>query len=248
MDQKIFKILACPLHQDSQLMYKRDKDCFKCSNCNREYEIIKQNSTKIPNFLIDNKNWEKGSRGIKSSFIKNVQGKVYTRQVENNKLVLDIGCGENARGSINLDCYVPKNIPKNFILANAEYLPFKKNSIHIILSYYNLEHLINPAIFIQKTYDIAKEKLEIVTDNNEWLGDIFFRLYGDGRIFNNEHYYKWSVEYLNNLIKRLGFKNSKVYLLNLSSNSLVKFTSILGNILRLGNFFYRDLKAEIWKS
>jgi len=248
MEQKIFKILACPLHQDSRLIFKKSEDCFKCSNCNRKYEIIKLDNAEIPNFLIDDENWEKGSRGIKSSFIKNVQGKVYTRQVENNKLVLDIGCGENSRGNINLDCYIPKNIPKNFILANAEYLPFKKNSINIILSYYNLEHLINPAIFIQKTYDIVKEKLEILTDNNEWLGDIFFRLYGDGRIFNNEHHYKWSVEYLDNLIKRLGYKNYRVYLLNLSSNLLVKVISKLGKIPRLGNFFYRDLKAEIWKS
>lgn len=247
MDSKMVEIFACPFHQDNDLIYEKDKDFFVCTTCNKKYEIINSGGIKIPNFLIDNANWKKGSRGVKSSFIKKIQGKIFNRQIEDNKLVLDVGCGENARGNINLDCYIPENIPKNFVLANAEYLPFKKNSVDIILSNYNIEHLINPAIFIQKNYEIAKEKLEIITDNSEWLGDAFFRLYGDGRIFNDEHYYKWSVEYFDNLIKRLGYKNSKVHLLNLSSNFLVKLFSVFGKIPRIGNFFYRDLKAEIWK-
>ena|ERR1035437_1013409 len=246
MNRSLLEVLACPLDQESGLV--KSESFFTCSECHKKYEIIKSaDGFEIPNFLSKDKNWDIGFRDIKSKILKSFNSEPFKTNIDNSKIVLDIGCGENARGNINLDCYIPNNIPKNFVLANAEYLPFKKNSIDIVLSNYNIEHLINPAIFLQNVYYIAKEKIEIVTDNSEWFGDIVFRILGDGRIFHDEHNYKWSVEYFDNLIKRLGYKNSKVYLLNLSSNSLVKFLSLFGKIPRLGNLFYRDLKAEIWK-
>jgi len=247
MDKEIVKILTCPLHNDSELQFQKDSSNFICRICDRKYGFIKKGGILIPNFLIDDKNWEKGERGIKSDFLRKMQGKLYVEKAHSKKLILDIGCGENARGNINVDCYIPANIPHNFMLANAEYLPFKKKSFDVVLSYYNIEHLVNPAVFLQKIYAIAREKIEIITDNSEWIGDIFFRLLGDGRIFNDEHYYKWSVEYLSNLLNRLGYKKNKVFLLNLSNNILVKRLSFFGKIPRLGNFLYRDLKVEIWK-
>lgn len=247
MNGNIIEALVCPLCKDSKFSCDKGCECFICNKCHRKYDSINLNGTWIPNFLIDDNNWEKGPRGIRSGFLKKNQGKPFKRQIDDEKLILDIGCGENARGNINIDCYIPSKIPQNFILANAAYLPFRKNSVDIILSSYSMEHLINPAIFIQDIYKIAKEKVEIITDNSEWLGDVFFRLLGDGRVFHNEHYYKWSVEYLNNLISRLGYEKNKVYLLNLSTNSLVKGLSVFGKIPRIGNLFYRDLKIEIWK-
>lgn len=248
MDRETYKILACPLHRESRLIYEELKNCFICSNCKKKYEIIKFKGFEIPNFLIDEKNWKKGFRGLKSKFIKKVQGKLFERGQEEGKSILDVGCGEKSRGNINIDCYIPKVVPTNFILANAEYLPFRKSSIDIILSYYNIEHLINPADFIKNVYNIAKVKIEIVTDNSEWVGDVFFRLLGEGRIFNDEHYYKWSIEYMQNLLNRLGYKKNKVKVLNLSSSIIVRLISYLGKIPRIGNFFYRDLKVEIWKN
>jgi len=247
MDKNIFELLACPLHQDNDLIFDNILNVLHCQKCNKNYEMIENGSSSIPNFLFDDTNWKKGIRDINSSLIETFQGFPFKRELEDNKLILDVGCGENPRGNINLDCYIPQKIPQNFVLGNAEYLPFKKNSVDIVLSYYNIEHLINPAIFIQKMYDIAREKLEIVTDNDEWIGDIFFRVLGVGRIFHDEHYYKWSVEYFKNLINRLGYSKNKIYLLNLSTNRLVKLTTLLGVIPRVGNMFYRDLKAEIWK-
>jgi len=239
--------LACPIHRSDELIYRRDENFFICTRCSRKYKVSTLNGIEIPDFLIDSGNLNRGLRGLSSKFLSSIQGKPFQRRIEDKKLVLDLGCGENPRGNINVDCYIPNKIPCNFILANAEYLPFKDNSIDIIISNFSIEHIINPAIFIQNIYKIAKEKIEIVTDNSEWLGDVFFRLYGDGRIFHDEHYYKWSVEYFRNLLNKLGYKNNKVYLLNLSTSLIVEILSVFGKIPCLGNLFYRDLKADIWK-
>lgn len=246
MDELLIKILACPLHKDSELLYLNEKKCFLCNSCKKEYKIITVQNTQVPDFLINQENINRGFRGLQSSFLETVQGKPFKRQIEEKETLLDIGCGENPRGNINVDCYIPNKIPRRFVLANAEYLPFKDASIDIVLSNYSIEHMIDPANFIRNIYKITKEKVEIVTDNSEWLGDVFFRLIGKGRIFHDEHYYKWSVEYFRNLLSKLGYQN-KVYLLNLSTSPIVKLFSVLGNIPRVGNFFYRDLKAEIYK-
>lgn len=245
MNKEIFNILCCPLCKNG---LSSSNGFFICGKCNKKYEIIRlENGLEIPNFLIKDSNWDAGPRYIKSKVLKFFNGSSFKININSSKLVLDVGCGEVARGNINLDCYLPENIPPNFILANAEYLPFKSNSVDIVLSNYNIEHLVNPGIFLQSIYSITKEKMEIITDNSEWFGDFVFRIIGDGRIFHDEHYYKWSVEYFRNLLNRLGLKSNNVYLLNLSSNPFIKFISIFGKIPRFGNFFYRDLKAIIYK-
>jgi uncharacterized protein YbaR (Trm112 family) len=251
MDNLLLKTLACPFHKDNDLAIDEKEEFLLCEKCARKYEILRlDNEVSIPNFLIKEGDWKIGLRVFKNNFLKSFQSDKnnnFKINFDNTKTVLDVGCGENARGNINLDCYIPKEIPRNFILANAEYLPFKNASIDMVISNYNIEHLINPAIFIQNVYNICKEKVEIITDNSEWLGDFFFRLIGDGRIFHDEHYYKWSVEYFRNLLNRLGLSNNEVFLLNLSSNPIVKSVSFLGRIPRIGNIFFRDLKIIIWK-
>lgn len=247
IDESVIKILRCPINRNHRL--RRSNTGFICLICKRNYPSKLINDVEVPNLLVEKSNWIRGYRGLPSGIIKSFQKEtkvpIYTKR---NKFVLDIGCGENPRGNINIDCYVPEKIPNNFILANAEYLPFKNNSINKILSYYNIEHLINPAIFIKNAFDISSEKLEIVTDNSEWFGDVVFRIIGSGRIFHDEHNYKWSIEYMENLLKRIGIKKAKVKILNLSSTPMVKFISKLGQLPRIGNFFYRDLMIVIKKS
>jgi len=238
-------VLACPLCQDDCLKFDKP-DIFVCNTCGRKYPIINIKGHNVPNFLIE-ENWKRGFRGLKGKILIKMSGKPFVRYKEKRKLILDVGCGENPRGNINLDCYIPKRIPENFILANAAFLPFRKESIDIVLSNYSIEHMINPAEFIQNIVKISKGKIEIVTDNSEWFGDIIFRLIGSGRIFHDEHYYKWSKEYMSNLLKRVGVRKYNVILKNLSSNIFVILFSRLGGIPRIGNFFYRDLVIEIRK-
>jgi len=158
--------------------------------------------------------------------------------------ILDIRCGENAKDNVNIDCYIPKKIPVNFVLGSAERLPFKEKSFDCVRSSYLIEHLLDPVNFIQNCTKIATKKIVIITDNSDWLGELYFRLVGSGRIFHAEHCYKWSVEYMRTLLSRLG-KKAIVKPCNLSPTLIVKFLSLLGNLPRIGILFYRDIYVEV---
>jgi uncharacterized protein YbaR (Trm112 family) len=246
MSNDVFNLLVCPLHRDGYTEFVSNEKKFVCHECNNVYPVINKEGIEIPNFLINDAGWVKGFRGFESPVIANIQGQAFKIILEEGKITLDVGCGDNPRGNINIDCYIPKVIPNNFIMANAEYLPFKNRSIDVLTSNYNLEHLIDPVNFIRNAMKISRERVEIVTDNSEWIGDIFFRVINDGRIFHDEHYYKWSPEYLNNLLSRIGSNKHTVKALNLSNSRLVTLVSLLGKIPRIGCVFYRDLKATLW--
>ncbi len=247
LNKSLIRILRCPYDRKHRL--GRTDRGFMCPKCGKEFISRFIDEIEIPDFLTEKKNWVRGYRGLESKLISYFQKETPVEQYsKTDKLILDIGCGENPRGNLNVDCYIPNNLPQNFILANAEHLPIGNNSVDTVLSYYNIEHLINPAIFIRNIHEIAKNKVEITTDNSEWFGDAVFRILGSGRIFHGEHNYKWSKEYMENLIKRLGIKRAKVQILNLSSTPIVILISKLGILPRIGNFFLRDLKVEITKN
>lgn len=157
---------------------------------------------------------------------------------------LDIGCGETPRGEVGCDLVIPKNRPKFFVVASAEALPFKSKSFDVVRSHYVIEHLTDPKTAILDQLRIARKKLIIVTDNSEWFGDAIFRLVKKGRLFHEEHCYRWTVEYLKNLLNRFKLK-SKVFACNLSPTKVVKSSSVFGRLPRIGVWFYRDIYAEI---
>lgn len=246
ISKELLEILACPYHLSHQL--KIMKNSLKCEECNREYELINHNGQYIPNFMQKNlmHNWSEGYRDNNNILIKHVEGNGRDSiDTDSFESILDIGCGETPKGKFNIDCYLPKTIPKNFILANVENLPIKNKSVDVVTSYYNLEHLVSPADFLIRASQIARLKIEIVTDNSDWIGDFVFLIMGSGRIFHDEHYFKWSRIYLKNFILRLGFNTSKVECINLSRSWIVRFFSIFGRIPRIGQIFYRDLHATI---
>jgi len=243
-EEKYYKLLACPY---CKLELKRNKKGLSCVKCKRRFSIRKG----VPIIIPDDFNvstWKKGKRGLETnSFFKKffAKKKKPFLNVE-NKLTLDVGCGEDAEGMINMDVYFPKQMPKNFLIGSAEYLPFVDDSIDIVKSSYVIEHLLSPSNFILDCIRIAREEVIIILDNSDWIGEILMRLIGVGRIFHDEHYYKWSEEYMRNLIKRVGV-SGEVEVLNLSTNPLVIALSLLGNISRIGKLFYRDLFVEIRK-
>jgi len=244
LEEKYYKLLACPY---CKLGLKRDKKSLSCIKCKRKFSIKKG----VPIITPDGFNisvWKKGRKELETnSFFQRFFAKKKKPFLNaDNKITLDIGCGETAEGTINMDVYFPKKIPKNFLIGSAEYLPFLDDSIDIVKSSYVIEHLLNPANFILDCIWIAKEEVIIILDNSDWTMEIIMRLIGAGRIFHKEHCYKWSEEYMKNLVKRLGV-NGKVEVLNLSTNPLVKALSLLGNIPRIGKLFYRDLRVEIIK-
>jgi len=245
----MLSVLVCPRHLEAGLIEMQAG--LQCKECGDIYEIIEIGGCFIPNFLLtdETQNWKRGFRPVQSELINKLQGRSTDHSInKETEIILDLGCGDNARGTYNVDCYVPDIIPKNFILANVENLPIRTKSVDVVSSYYNLEHLVEPAKFIQVVTKIAKNKVEIITDNSDWVGDIIFRMIGSGRIFHDEHYYKWSDEYLGNLLSRLGFNTYKVSAKNLSKSYAVTLVSQLGRLPRIGTLFYRDLHATIFLS
>lgn len=260
------RILSCPYHLNSDLDTEINRaeggnileGSMKCLVCGRFFPIIDGIPYLLPDDLTKNcrnrdrtDSWKTGPRGWKpdllSKLISGLSKKYPGRKREEDLFCLNIGCGERIEPGVNIDVYIPQNVPENFILASAEYLPFKENSFDIVRSSYVIEHLVNPAEFIKRQVAISKDKVVMITDNSEWLGDLWFRLVNNGRIFHDEHYYRWTVEYLKNLLTRLGF-NSRVVACNLSLSYIVGALSKLGKIPRIGVWFYRDICAEIFKN
>jgi len=266
MNIKMIEILSCPYHQNNDLRItvknKNEEDILEgklvCSLCKRTFPIIAGIPHLLPDELLKKntsqsyEKWQIGERPWQPDFVSAMLSGIKTKKPKDlitDQFCLNIGCGERSDLGINIvnvDIYIPQNMPQNFILASAEYLPFKENTFDIVESSYVIEHLIRPADFIQKQVAISKHKVIIVTDNSEWIGDLWFRITHNGRIFHSEHYYRWTVEYLENLIKRLGYK-SVVKACNLSPSYIVKIISKLGRLPRIGRCFYRDIIGEIYK-
>lgn len=206
-------------------------------------------------FINENKiEWKEGKRVWHPDFISGVitalKRKNPPDEIQNYfkqaPFSLDVGCGEHPKGDVNVDIYTPSNIPKNFILASAEYLPFRKNTFDLVHSSYVIEHCLNPAQFIEDQIHCSKEKVLVIGDNCEWIGDDWCRITGNGRIFHDEHCYAWTVEYLGNLIHRMGYRG-EVKALNLSPTYITMIFSQLGRIPRAGRLFFRDIMAIISK-
>lgn len=254
----VSKMFVCPYdHHDLKKHTLRKKDSFQCSFCNRQYPIING----IANFLPDGlrewtekkdkpvSGWKPGLRGWSPSAPIKVlsfgigEGRLEPRQTGT---ILDVGCGDIAKGDVNIDIYVPKPLPQNFVLASAELLPFKDNSFDTVRSAYVIEHNLFPVEMIKEHVRVCKKRVEIFTDNSDWVGIYVYRFLNTGSIFHDEHYYKWSMEYFKNILNRLNYKG-KVELLNTSPSIMVKMISLLRKLPRIGVAFNRDLYVQIYK-
>lgn len=243
---KFLQFLICPKCKTNNLKFKIKKKIL-CLNCSYKSNFISLNNQIIPNLIFGLKNQLKKNPKDKNFLVKAIsKNKCFYPKKKLGFTSLDLGCGESPRGDCNVDCFLPNPIPKNFILANTDHIPFKKNSFDTIYSFYNIEHMENPSKYIKDLLYIARKEVFIVTDNSEWIGDIFFRIIGSGRIYHKEHCYKWSKEYMENLLKRIGISNFIVTLENHSFSPLVKFFYFFSKIIpKLKFFVSRDLVIRI---
>lgn len=246
--ERIFPIISGVPYLLPDDFKSKNKDVIEFFIRNKEYKTVDQRG------CTTDVDWEPGPRNWEPDFFTRCLTRFQIRGSRRSSefffspksFSLDIGCGEVARGTINIDLYLPTKMPRNFILASAERLPFQSNVFDVVFSSYVIEHCLNPADFIQDQLRCSRDTVIIITDNSEWIGDYWCRLTGNGRIFHDEHCYRWTVEYLENLIRRLGYR-AKVEACNLSPTYVVALFSKLGRIPRIGRVFYRDIKAEIFK-
>jgi predicted SAM-dependent methyltransferase len=92
--------------------------------------------------------------------------------VEKN-LVLDVGCGDRPRGTVNVDVYRETSVDLyerevvdvkalNFVQATIYHLPFRSNIFKKVLCYHLLEHLRFPSKAVTELMRVANGTVEII--------------------------------------------------------------------------------------
>jgi hypothetical protein len=85
-------------------------------------------------------------------------------------LKLDVGCGANLtnpksipQGDVNCDIQKPNRKITNFVLCDAQHLPFKDGTFSSVLANHVIEHVDNPFLMLKEMLRVANGKVTIVT-------------------------------------------------------------------------------------
>jgi SAM-dependent methyltransferase len=116
-------------------------------------------------------------------------------------MILDVGCGSNPKGDINIDAFPndfshheatwnPKNV-KNFVLANAHSLPFRDNVFRGVLCSHTLEHLEHPLVGLREMNRVCDGTVQITIPSQFDLNT------------TTTHLYTWNPKDLRNLLSRV---------------------------------------------
>jgi SAM-dependent methyltransferase len=101
----------------------------------------------------------------------------FPSKLDMSNLNLDVGCGSKPTGDVNVDFCVrgwniqegdqkrgeflnPKVIP-NFVVADAEHLPFKDNIFNVVFSSHVIEHVHNPFLMLKEMCRVSKRKVVV---------------------------------------------------------------------------------------
>jgi len=110
-------------------------------------------------------------------------------------LILDVGCGTNPTGHVNIDALQGWDKEKidhvkhfqNFMIADGMNLPFKNKAFELVNCIMTLEHFINPAKAIRDFVYVANRSFFVVP-NNPIVKD------------TPTHLFSWSQESFKNLL------------------------------------------------
>lgn len=130
-------------------------------------------------------------------------------------MILDVGCGSDPKGHINLDLFTglnphliksrknpfvdPKKIP-NFVKGTAYKLPFPKDFFSIVYCCHVIEHLENPIKAIKELRRVSKKYVIIKVPSLRAV------LYGE----RSTHFFTWSEYSLKHLLDRF-FREVIIY-------------------------------------
>jgi len=130
--------------------------------------------------------------------------------------VLDVGCGTNPTGTVNVDLhvgicehrasipFVPKEIP-NFVLCDGEHLPFKDNSFDKVFSRHSLEHVgrkpqetnTGPFFMLTEMVRVAKKEVEIIVPHRFSLAN------AEKRFWRRRHNAFFNLKWFNRVIPKV---------------------------------------------
>lgn len=126
------------------------------------------------------------------------------------KFCLDIGCGNIVEGNVSIDLFIGKSehrssidinwrLFENFIIADAQDLPFRRHVFQVVRCSHVLEHLEQPLKGIKEMSRVSKEMAIILVPTPM------------ARDRTITHLYTWSPWTLGNIIK-LGFRDARTIL------------------------------------
>lgn len=120
--------------------------------------------------------------------------------------ILDIGCGNNPQGSVNVDLFLEptfhRNLDdqeikahkiKNFVKCDASNLPFSDKAFDLAYSHHVLEHLENPLGTLKEWARVARRIRVVVPDLK------ICRIYGEFE----PHLFSWSRWSLQHLLEKV---------------------------------------------
>jgi len=111
--------------------------------------------------------------------------------------VLDVGSGKNPRGHVNIDIKFYKKT-KNFVKANASYLPFRTNSFRYVISNQVIEHVDKPIKMLKEMVRVCIETVTFQCPH---------RLAGR----NPAHKNYFSITWFHSLLEKLGLSHDIAY-------------------------------------
>lgn len=120
--------------------------------------------------------------------------------------VLDIGCGNKAKGNVNVDLYLNRGEHRlkedclietskitNFVKCDAHSLPFQDKVFEVSYSHHVLEHLENPLKALKEWFRVGKKLFVVVPDLK------ICRVYGEFE----PHLFSWSKWSFETLLRKV---------------------------------------------
>jgi SAM-dependent methyltransferase len=170
--------------------------------------------------------------------------------------VLDVGCGSGHyqksskfRGAINIDVLKPKKKIPNFVLCDAQSLPFRECVFEKVYFYDVLEHLEKPVQCLQEIKRVTENEGVIVlgTPNALFFPKILLSAIKGKYYPDKGHVATYGLPELENLLRYTNFRNFQIYTLtyrNNGENIVLNFiTKLMPKALKS-----RHLKAIIHKT
>ena len=153
-------------------------------------------------------------------------GKVFDIDIQkyNTGLTLDVGCGSNPKGRVNLDLYYKRtphlvrdveiDIKINFVRGDIHSLPFKDNSFELVNASQVLEHALHPTLAVREMKRVSSKYVTIDVPNLKKISTEE----------NPTHIFSWSEYTFYNFLSQFF---SEVYIAKIK---LAVPNSLLGNL------------------